>query len=94
MLVSSNHSPKSLSYVLSVIYLNIFDVILSVLICNQWHVCLSLSSVHLLVLECKYTISNKVSSIQSRSRMFSFDNSVYNLILAHLACFLRYLYEL
>ena len=46
MLVSSNHSPKSLSHILSVIYLNIFNLIPSVLISNQWHIHLSPSLVH------------------------------------------------
>jgi len=46
VLVSSNHSPKSLSHVLGIIYLNLTDLILSMLICNQWPICLSLSLVY------------------------------------------------
>jgi len=41
VLVSFNHSPKSLSHVLDVIYLNITNLILSMLICNQQPICLS-----------------------------------------------------
>ena len=41
VLVSFNHSPKSLSHVLDVIYLNITDLILLMLICNQRPICLS-----------------------------------------------------
>ena len=91
VLVSSNHSPKSLSYILGVIYLNITDLIPSILICNQWSK--SITSI-LLVLEDKSPISIKVYPIQSRSRMFSSNNSVYNLMPAHLTCLLRYLHEL
>jgi len=46
VLVSSNHSPKSLSHILGVIYLNISDLIPSMLICNQQPICLSPSLVY------------------------------------------------
>jgi len=46
VLVSSNHSPKSLSHILGVIYLNITDLISSMLICNQQPICLSPSLVY------------------------------------------------
>ena len=45
VLVSSNYRSKSLSHILDVIYLNITDLILSILICNQWPICLSPSLV-------------------------------------------------
>jgi len=46
VLISSNHSLKSLSYILGIIYLNITDLIPSMLICNQWPICLSLLLVY------------------------------------------------
>ena len=46
VLVSSNHSLNFSSYVLGVIYLNISDLILLMLICNQRHIHLSLSLAH------------------------------------------------
>jgi len=48
----------------------------------------------LLALESKSHISIKVYLIQSGSRMFLFNNSVYNLILAYLTCLPRYFHEL
>jgi len=48
----------------------------------------------LLALEDKDPISIKVYPIQSESRTFSSNNSVYNLMPVYLTCFLRYLHEL
>jgi len=46
VLVSSNYSLKSPSRILDVIYLNITNLIPSMLICNQWSIYLSLSLVY------------------------------------------------
>ena len=63
------------------------------LIYNQQYICLTVTGT-LLVLELKCFISIKVYPIQGRSKILLSNNSVYNLMPAHLAYLPRYFYEL
>ena len=75
-LVSSNYCPNSLSHVLGVIYLNISDLIPSMLICNQRHLCLSLSLVHYItnshLLICDYEFQSS-KGLRSKVQMVTKD---------------------